>query len=366
VPYNLLFVISHQPNPRFIKQINYFSRHGFNVSVVYFERSYLANLNSNIDESVKLYLLGAIENGQYFQRVWVYIKSIFKLKKILYKIQPDKVIITNVDILLLLILNNIKQYANDIIVEISDLRGYTFNNKITDKIQQYIDSILFKRYVSKLILTSPKFYEFYYQYKFFGKYFILENKILKAMLPKKLSKVKNKIFTIGIVGLLLDGKPHKTLFEYVKDKADIELHIYGIGAYQNQAMEYAQKYDNIKYFGGYDFFQDISSIYASLDVIYMSYDTTRGDFNINLALPNKLYEAMYFKVPIITSEDTYLGELVEQYNIGACIKCCDKGSLSNVLSNRNFNDFVENFDDIEEGKFIADGDYKKLEQYISE
>jgi len=364
--HNLLFVISHQPNPRFIKQINYFSRRGFNVSVVYFERSYLANLNSNIDESVKLYLLGAIENGQYFQRVWVYIKSIFKLKKILHEIQPNKVIVTNVDILFLLMLNNIKQYASDIIVEISDLRGYTFNNKITDKIQQYIDSILFKRYVSKLILTSPKFYEFYYQHKFSGEHFVLENKLLKTMLPKKLSKVKNKIFTIGVVGLLLDGKPHKALFEYVKDKAGIEVHIYGTGVYQDQAMEYAQKYSNIKYFGGYDFFQDVSKIYASLDVIYMAYDTTKGDLNINLALPNKLYEAMYFKVPIITSQETYLGELVERYNIGACVKCCDKDSLSNILSNRNFNDFVENFDDIEEDKFIADNDYKKLEQYILE
>ena len=45
-------------------------------------------------------------------------------------------------------------------------------------------------------------------------------------------------------------------------------------------------------------------------------------------------------------------------------KCYNKDSLSNILSSKNFNEFVENFDDIEEGKFIADDDYKKLEQYI--
>jgi len=365
---NLLFVISHQPNPRFIKQINYFSENGFNVSVIYFQRDYLADLNTNIDSNVSLYLLNKIENGKYLQRIGIYLKSIFTLKKLLKIIKPDKIIITNVDILFLLIINNIKRYTDDIIMEISDLRSYTFNNKIVDKIQQFIDTIVLDKYISKLILTSPKFYEFYYQYKFKGKYFILENKPLSTMLPKKIEKKQNKKLVIGIVGLLLDGKPHKALFEYIKDKDDVEVHVYGKGTFEEQAKEYAQKYENIKYFGAYNFFKDISKIYASLDIIYMSYDTTLNDINVNLALPNKLYEAMYFKVPVITTKDTYLAKRVEEYKIGYGINCCDKKDIGDKIDKIivNKENILLNFNNISKDNYMADNDYAQLNEFLEE
>jgi succinoglycan biosynthesis protein ExoL len=364
--HNLLFVISHQPNPRFIKQINYLSRYGFNVSVVYFERSCLANLNSNIDKNVKLYSLGAIENGKYLKRIGVYIKSIFVVRKKLKVVQPDKVIITNIDTLFLLILCNIRKYSNDIVMEISDLKSYTFNNKLTDKLQRLFDEIILDKYISKLILTSYKFYEFYYSSKFNGKYFILHNKPLDSMLPKKIEKKKNEKLVIGVVGLLLDGKPHKALFECIKGRSDIEVHIYGKGEYEVQAIEYAENYDNIKYFGEYDFFKDISSIYASLDVIYMSYDTTKNDLNVNLALPNKLYEAMYFKVPIITTKGTYLGEIVRGYGIGQTIECCNFRDINRAITYLNSNNLCVKFDAIPAKEYIANCDYEKLLVFIKE
>jgi hypothetical protein len=363
---NLLFVISHQPNPRFIKQINYFSQNNFNVSVIYFHRDYLANLNESIDKSVNMYLLDKIENGKYLQRIGIYLRSIFKLKKLLKEIKPNKIIITNTDILFLLVLNNIKQYTNDITMEISDLRSYTFNNGIIDKVQQFIDDIIFKKYITKLIVTSPKFYDFYYQKKFKGEYFVLENKPLLNMLPPKVNKKKNDKLVIGIVGLLLDRKPHKTLFEYVKDKKDIEVHIYGKGTFEEQAKEYAKKYVNIKYFGPYNFFKDISKIYASLDIIYMSYDTTQGDTNITLALPNKLYEAIYFKVPIITTKGTSLGDRVEEMSIGCTIECCNVEDIDKSIKMIDKYKIINNFKTISADKYIADNDYIKLKKFIGE
>jgi len=362
----LLFFISHQPNPRFIKQINFFAQNGFDVSIIYFQRDYLADLNANINKNVNLYLLDKIENGKYLQRMGIYLKSIFKLKKLLLKIKPDKIIITNIDILFLLILNNVKKYTNDIIMEISDLRSYTFNKKLTDKIQQFIDSIILDKYISKMIFTSPKFYEFYYQYKFNSEIFILENKPLSTMLPKKVKKIKNKKVVIGIVGLLLDGNPHKALFEYAKDKDDIEVHIYGKGTYQEQAQEYANNYTNIKYYGEYNFFKDISKIYASLDIIYMSYDTTNNDTNINLALPNKLYEAMYFKVPIITTKDTYLAQRVIENKIGYIVRCCDLQDIEKVIDKFKINKdkILFGFEAIKKDKYIADNDYDELNLFL--
>ena len=44
----------------------------------------------------------------------------------------------------------------------------------------------------------------------------------------------------------------------------------------------------------------------------MPYSLKIQSLNNKLALPNKLYEAMYFKVPIITSRHTFLGEIVKK------------------------------------------------------
>ena len=362
----LLFVISHQPNPRFIKQINYFSENGFEVSVIYFYREYLANLNANIDKNVNMYLLGSIENGQYLKRIGIYLKSIFKLKGLLAKIQPQTVILTNTDILLLLIVNRIKSYTHNIVMEISDLPSYTFGNSIFAKIQRSLDKIFFKKYISKMIYTSPQFYEFYYQNEFKGKYFILENKPLSTMLPLTVEKKENDKIIIGIVGLLQYINPYKALFEVIKDRDDIEVHIYGKGTYQKNIESYADRYHNIKYFGAYNFFTDISDIYASLNMVYISYDTTLGDINMNLALPNKLYEAMYFKVPIIATKDTYLSQRVKKNDIGYVIDCCNKYDIDEfIVQYRSDKDrFLSSFDKINLDKYIGDNDYKKLIKFI--
>ena len=111
-----------------------------------------------------------------------------------------------------------------------------------------LEKLIFK-FVDKLIVTSPKFYEMYYSKLFDGEYFLLENKPLSDMIPPKLEKIINDKIIIGIVGLLLQGKPYETLFETIKNDDRFEVHIYGKGTYQKLVEEYASKYENIKYFG---------------------------------------------------------------------------------------------------------------------
>lgn len=117
------------------------------------------------------------------------------------------------------------------------------------------------------------------------------------------------------------------------------------GPYQSLVEKYAAQCTNIKFFGEYNFFRDSSIIYSHLDLIYMPYDTHDKNqaFNNKIALPNKLYEAMYFEVPIITSQGTYLGEIVEKYNIGITIPCCDKGSLLTLLETMDVDFYKQKF-----------------------
>jgi hypothetical protein len=96
----------------------------------------------------------------------------------------------------------------------------------------------------------------------------------------------------------------------------------------------------------------------------MPYDTTGGSLNNKVALPNKLYEAMYFKVPIITSKETYLGELVEKYDIGKCIECCSD-ELLEILNKFDCDMYINSFDGLDNNKYIADKDYLEFRKYIN-
>ena len=360
----ILFLLSHQPNPRFVKQIKYLSTSN-DVSVIYFYRDYMKDLSDEYNSSCKLNEnIASISNGNYLQRIGKYLQSVQKLYKILKVNKYDTLIVNNIDTLALFkICTLFQKTKTKIVIEISDLRSHTYTNSLKSKVMRVIEQFMF-RFVDKLIVTSPKFYEMYYNKLFDGNYFVLENKPLSNMIPQKLEKIKNDKTVIGIVGLLLQGKPYETLFETVKNDDRFEVHIYGKGTYQKLVEKYASKYENIKYFGEYNFFQDSAKIYASLDILYMPYDTTNGSLNNKIALPNKLYEAMYFQVPIITSSGTYLGELVEEYGIGKTIKCCDKKELINVLENIGKSDIEGSLQSLDRSKYLADNDYKELEAYV--
>lgn len=55
-------------------------------------------------------------------------------------------------------------------------------------------------------------------------------------------------------------------------------------------------------------------VLSTYDVIYE---------NVRFAEPNKLYEALYFEVPIIVSKNTYLAEKVKRLNVGFEINALD-------------------------------------------
>src|SRR5690606_36062673 len=59
---------------------------------------------------------------------------------------------------------------------------------------------------------------------------------------------------------------------------------------------------------------DLGKIYDNLDVSYFVYDNT--ETNVRLAIPNKLYESMYFGVPGIVAASTTLAERVQQLGVG--------------------------------------------------
>ena len=370
---NILFFISHQPNPRFIKQLNYLAE-SHSVSLVCFRRSTLAHLNDAIDKRITQHHLGALPNAaEPRKRLWVYLKMTGKIRKLFKEIRFELLLVNNIDVLLLYVLSGYRFAGSKnrpkIAIEISDLREFVFGRGLMSRFMRWLERRLYKKYVDKLIVTSKKYHSWHFE-KFFKKdVFVLENKLLSAEIPEAEAGKKQRSgkTVIGIVGLLLRKDEYIKLFETYKNQPKTEIHIYGKGQYGDVVEKYASEYENIHYFGPYNAFTDMGAIYGSVDMIYLVYDTGLVSLNNKLALPNKLYECMYYKVPVICSKGTYLEEMVLQWGIGVSIDYKKQGEIGKAvdLLMGNRDKMKKNFAALPRKAYIGDEDYKDLESFLT-
>ena len=65
-------------------------------------------------------------------------------------------------------------------------------------------------------------------------------------------------------------------------------------------------------------------------MIYAVYDNQKR--NVGVAIPNRLYEAIFCELPIIVSKGTYLADYVLSLGVGLAIDSHDLEGLVSVLS----------------------------------
>jgi len=87
--------------------------------------------------------------------------------------------------------------------------------------------------------------------------------------------------------------------------------------------------DFIEYYGKYDYDLEIAKLYGKIDCVFSVYDADMN--NVKVALPNKLYEAIYCEIPIIVAKGTYLAELVEEMGVGIAVSHTDVAGLEKAL-----------------------------------
>lgn len=368
---NILFFLSHQPNPRFIKQINYLANSN-RVSVIYFSRDTLPNLNSNIAPGVSCLPVGQIESsGRYLSRLISYARAIGALWRCRRRVPADVVIVNNIDVLLLeVMLRVLTLRSARVVLEVSDLLQYMFAGGMAAKLFRAVDQIVVRLFADRLIVTSRKYYDVYYSKFFRGPQLELENKPLRKNVPPRIEREKTgKKTIIGVVGLIYQAAPIQALFDAVKDD-DVEVQIYGrlYDAQNSRALieSYCARQHNVVFKGEYDFFKDAARIYGGLDLLYVSYDTAESMLNNRVALPNKLYEAMYFRVPIIASKGTYLAERVMAAGIGYEIDCGSVEQIRNILKShpRRVDDFENAFRALPQESYFADDGYEVFARFV--
>jgi len=357
----IIVVAPNMSHPRYHRRVSALLSIGYQVTVYSFERGYY-NCNA-FPPGCEVVNIGHVKDGHYFERIF---KILHAARKI-YLMERDKpranlLYAFELDCALLGTIVTGKQTG--IIYEIGDLRSPTTGRGILDRMVQYAEEIILKR--SKLFVnTSDAFIDFFLGkrcYDIKEKVLIIENKLPNDIAvdnPRPLIKNAHYPLKIGYIGLLRYEKSFLPLLNIVAEKKDsVSLHIHGDGPLRAIVEQKAREHSNIHYHGPFRNPEDLSKIYNSIDLCYVVYDN--NDLNVRLALPNKLYEATYFCVPLLVATDTALYVRVKEWDVGWAVDPQKKDflerffneiSLSDIdrkkrnASEINQNRLIENWDD---------------------
>lgn len=154
---------------------------------------------------------------------------------------------------------------------------------------------------------------------------------------------KQKVIRIGFIGGIRYEYENKRIIDQLKNNLKVELYYIGKTHPGIRLREYCemQNIENV-YFGEAYMNKDKPLIYQNIDIINAVYGSATKV--VTTALPNKLYDCILFKKPIMVSSGTYLANVVETYHLGFSIDIEKDDiweSLNEYINQFNEDEFLE-------------------------
>lgn len=160
----------------------------------------------------------------------------------------------------------------------------------------------------------------------------------------KLPDFSQPIIEFGFVGnVRLDKQTRDVLLKLKNSKRYISS-FYGRIMPHSDIVDFVSdnKITNTKFSGEFTLVQK-PFIYQNIHLINAVYanSNSRKNYADSTPLPNRIYDCVVFKRPIIASKNTYLSDLVEKYNLGISVN----GSTDDI--EMLFDRYINNFNEIE-------------------
>jgi glycosyltransferase involved in cell wall biosynthesis len=122
------------------------------------------------------------------------------------------------------------------------------------------------------------------------------------------------------------------LFESCKEFGNnIHIIVAGMGPDYDYIKEKSSEYNNVDIIGAYNYERDIIDLYSKIDVVYSVYDAE--DFNVRVAIPNRLYESIVCGLPIIVAKNTALSWVVKKYGVGFEVSSSNVNEIKELIKN---------------------------------
>ena len=358
----IVFLQASLSQPREIRRIRSFMEAGFNVEGYAFNRGYYG-VNSIVD-GIRFHDIGFVRSGGNYWNRFFYARR--ELKKIFFKNRTENVIYYcfSLDITLLCKIYGGKMFIH----EISDIIYGYFKNTFTHIVFKQIDKWLIKSSLLT-VMTSEGFYTYLFPSKNLSNVLIQPNRI--DNLIRNIRPVEKKINPDKIVFAYVGSFRYpNTVFRFARIIGDIflnhEFHFYGDSQYTENVKSLSKKYVNVFYKGPFRNPQDLQDIYSTVDVVVACYDTE--NLNERVAEPNKLYEAIFFKKPIIISSNTFLSSQVKKFQCGFEVNATRDDEiieLINSFSHEKLEKVIENIKEIDTSLIIDDNSSKIINLLLS-
>jgi succinoglycan biosynthesis protein ExoL len=348
----IIFLQGSLSQPREIKRIRSFIDAGYNVKGYAFDRSFY-NINSIVDD-VNFFNIGYLKSGSNYLLKFLYTRR--ELKKIFKKYNTEGVYFYSFSFNHTLLCSIYSK--NDYIYEISDIVYTYFNNKLIRILFKKIDQWLIKKsYLT--VLTSAGFSEFLFSSNTPTNMIIQPNKVDAKFnyISDSCTRIVSNKLVFAFVGSF---RYPNTIFRFARIIGEMflnhEFYFFGDSEYTNDVIDIAKKYKNVFYMGPYRSPDDLFTIYSQIDIIVACYDTVK--LNERIAEPNKFYEALFFKKPIIVSANTYLASQVRKYECGFELDASKDANIieliNNSLSITKLKMVINNIEKINKQEFIDD------------
>lgn len=145
--------------------------------------------------------------------------------------------------------------------------------------------------------------------------------------------------TIGYVGGIQYFEENQRLIRLFQNNPDYQLKYVGNVHPSCDLVRFCQeqRVNNVQFYPAFDN-DEKPRIYESIDFINCVYGANTKV--VQLALPNKLYDSILYKKPMLVSKGTYLAQIVEQYHLGLAVDIETDPVVEMI------NDYLENFDQI--------------------
>jgi len=331
----VVFIVSKLSQPRCIKRIQSIIEAGNDCRVYGFEDgSYntdLTKLPFNIEEV----LTTPRRNGKRIVnsivgRVYPY----YKLRRILSKEGSNSIYyVFGFDLAKILYRLGCKNF----IYEEADINSSKYSSKIKRLLSIRLDKKIALRSLLT-VYTSKGFVDFLFKESKKPNFLVLPNKLSSYFANHERDRIKSEIdinkLRFGFIGLI---RYPETIFRFAKVVSNhfpmYEFHFYGGKAASLTIPEELQRSGNVFFHGPFSNPEDLEDIYKAIDINIACYDTLsqKNATNVKVAEPNKLYESIYFKTPLIVSQGTYVGERVSSMGIGKAVDSTDENSILSFI-----------------------------------
>lgn len=187
-----------------------------------------------------------------------------------------------------------------------------------------VDTYMLNHSDAVIICTEERVHQLRYAHP--RKLVTIHNTPMKADDLNRIENTEHKNIKIAYVGILSYGRNILETCEFVSANKQYELHIGGFGILESAIKEYADKNNNIHFYGKLSY-SDTLKLERQCDILIAFYDPDVP--NHKYAAPNKFYEALMLGKPVIMAEGTGMSEVVRQKDIGSVVpySCPEKGFL---------------------------------------